>query len=102
VIHSIHLAFALTIGVETLVATLILRRFVWAEAAVVQCVTWPYAQILMWRTGKFWLIECGVVLIEIALWRALATSTWRRAAVVSILANGVTAAIAFLGVKYAP
>ena len=93
---SLFFALALTIGIETLIATVILRRFVWIEALAIQCATWPVAQLLLWRTGRFWLIELGVALAEIALWRMVVTTTWRRAAAVSIIANGMTAAIAFL------
>lgn len=93
---SLIVALALTIGIETLIATVILRRFVWIEALAIQCTTWPAAQLLLWRTGMFWPIELGVVLIEIVLWRMVATMKWQRATVVSILANGVTAVIALL------
>jgi hypothetical protein len=96
VTFSLFLALALTLGIETLIAALILRRFVWIEALAIQCTTWPVAQFLLRRTGKFWLIELGVALVEIALWRMVVTMTWRRAAAVSIMANGMTAAIAFL------
>jgi hypothetical protein len=89
-------ALALTIGIETLIATAILRRFVWLEAIAIQCTTWPAAQLLLWRTGRFWPIEVGVVLVEIVLWRLTVTTTWRRAGVVSIVANGVTVVIALL------
>ena len=87
-------ALALTIGIETLIATAILRRFVWLEAMAIQCTTWPAAQLLLWRTGRFWPIELGVVLVEIVLWRMIVTTTWRRAIALSVLANGVTALIA--------
>jgi hypothetical protein len=90
------LALALTVVLETLIAAVILRRFVWIEALAIQCTTWPVAQLLLWKTGRCWPIELGVVLAEIALWRLVVTMTWRRAAAVSVLANGTTAAIAFL------
>jgi hypothetical protein len=93
---SLLLALLLTIGTETLIATAILRRFVWIETLAIQCTTWPVAQLLLWRTGRFWPIELGVALAEIALWRMVVTTTWRRAAAVSVIANGVTAVIAFL------
>jgi len=90
------LALALTVVLETLIAAVVLRRFLWIEALAIQCTTWPLAQLLLWRTGRFWPIELGVALAEIALWRMVVTMTWRRAAAVSVIANGVTAIIAFL------
>ncbi len=90
------LALALTVVVETLIAAVILRRFLWIESLGIQFTTWPLAQLLLWRTGRFWPIELGVALAEIALWRLVVTMTWRRAAVVSVIANGATATIAFL------
>ena len=90
------LALALTVVIETLIAAVILRRFLWIEAVAIQCTTWPLAQLLLWRTGRFWPIELGVILAEIALWRLVVTTTWRRAAAVSVIANGVTAGVALL------
>ncbi len=91
---TLAVAFALTVGIETAIATVILRRFVWLEALAIQCTTWPAAQFLLWRTGRFWPIELGVVLVEIVLWRLVVTMTWRQAIVVSVVANGVTAGVA--------
>ena len=93
---SLVVALALTIGIETLIAALILRRFVWIEATAIQLTTWPVAQLLLWRTGMFWPIELGVVFVEIVLWRMVMTMTWRRAVAVSMMANGVTAVVALL------
>ena len=87
-------ALALTIAVETALASLFLRRFVWLEALLIQCATWPFAQLLLWRTGKFWTIEAGVAIVEVLLWRAVLPMSWRRAALVSLLCNGATALIA--------
>jgi hypothetical protein len=96
VIVSLVVALALTIGIETLIVGALLRRFVWLESIAIQCTTWPIAQLLLWRTGMFWPIELGVVVAEIVLWRMLITMTWRRAAFVSFVANGVTAVIALV------
>lgn len=91
---TLALAFALTVGIEIVIATVILRRFVWLEALAIQCTTWPAAQVLLWRTGRFWPIELGVVVAEIVLWRVVVSMTWRRAIAVSVVANGVTAGVA--------
>jgi hypothetical protein len=93
---ALALALALTVVIETFIAAVILRRLLWMEALAIQCTTWPLAQLLLWRTGRFWLIELGVALAELALWRMIVTTTWRRAAAVSIAANGMTAIIALL------
>ena len=87
-------AFALTIVVEGVIASAMLRRFVWLEAIAVQLTTWPVAQWLVWRTGAFWAVELGVVLVEMLLWRVVMPMPWRRAALVSVAANGVTAFLA--------
>ena len=93
---TLFLALALTIVVEGLIAAAILRRFVFIESAAIQFLTWPVAQMLLWRNVKFWAIELGVALVEIVLWRLVVTMTWTRAALLSFAANGATAMIAWL------
>jgi len=93
---TLIVAFALTIVVETLIASAILHRFVWLEAAAIQCATWPFAQLLVWRTGAYWPVEIGVAIVETILWRAVVPISWRRAAMVSFVANAATAAIGAL------
>lgn len=90
----IAFAFALTIVVEGIIASAILRRIPWLETIAIQLTTWPIAQWLFWRTGAFWPIELGVVIAETLLWRAVLPISLRRAAVVSLAANAVTAGIA--------
>lgn len=92
----IALAFALTIIVEGLLASAILRRIPWLETFAIQLTTWPLAQWLLLRTGKFWPIELGVVIAETLLWRMVLPISLRRAAAVSLAANAVTAGIALL------
>lgn len=88
----IHLA--ITIVVEGAIASAMLRRIPWLETLAIQLVTWPVAQWLVWRTGAFWPIELGVALVETGLWRLVLPMPLRRAALVSFVANGVTAGIA--------
>lgn len=90
------LAFLLTVATETLIASAILRRFCWIESTAIQMTTWPIAQLLAWRTGRFWTIEMGVVIVETVLWRLVIPMSWRRAGVLSLITNGATAAIAFV------
>jgi len=93
---TLLVALALTITVEGLIAAAILRRFVFIESAAIQFLTWPFAQMLLWRNVNFWPIELGVALVEIVLWRLVVTMTWTRAALLSFAANGTTAMIAWL------
>lgn len=88
------IALAVTILVEGAVASAILRRVPWLETLAIQLTTWPIAQWLLWRTGAFWPIELGVAIGEVLLWRMVLPVSWRRAALVSFVANGATAAIA--------
>lgn len=90
----IAVALALTIVVEGIVASAILRRVPWLESSAIQLTTWPIAQWLLWRTGAFWPIELGVVIVETLLWRIVLPISLRRAALVSVVANAVTAMIA--------
>ena len=92
-------AFLLTVAVEGLIAAAVLRRFYWLEAAAIQLTTWPIAQTLLWRGGRFWLIELGVAVVEIFLWQLVLAIPLRRAAAVSIAANAATAAIAWLAFR---
>lgn len=87
----IALALAATIGIESALASASLRRSAWLEATAIQLTTWPVAQWLVWHTGRFWLVELGVVVVEALLWRAVLLNSSRRAALVSIATNGVTA-----------
>lgn len=88
------IALAVTIIVEGAIASAILRRVPWLETIAIQLTTWPIAQWLLWRTGAFWPIELGVAIVETVLWRVVLPMSWKRAAVVSFIANGITAAIA--------
>lgn len=89
-------ALLATIVLETLIASAILRRFVWWQSLLVQLLTWPLAQYLVWHGARLWLIELGVFVVEALLWRVLLrTISWPRVVVLSLVTNGVTAAIAF-------
>lgn len=88
------IALAITIFVEGIIASAILRRIPLLETIAIQLTTWPVAQWLLWRTGAFWPIELGVAIVEMLLWRAVLPMSWKRAALVSCAANGVTAGIA--------
>ena len=89
------LALLATIVVESIVASLILRRVAWLPALGIQLMTWPVAQSVVSNGARLWLVELGVLLAEIVMWRVIVLTTWRRAALLSVVANGITAAIAF-------
>ena len=92
---ALVLALIATIVIETLVASLIVRRLVWLQALAIQLMTWPIAQTLVSNGARLWLVELGVFVAEIVMWRLILPATWRQAAVLSFAANGVTAAIAY-------
>ncbi|MGZ4807817.1 MAG: hypothetical protein ACXVIJ_07770 [Thermoanaerobaculia bacterium] len=86
----------LTIVIEGLIAAALFRRFCWIESTSIQLTTWPVAQLLAWRTGSFWTIELGVVVVETVLWRLVMPLSLRRAALVSLATNAVSAFVALL------
>jgi hypothetical protein len=89
-------AFALTIVIEGVVAAIILRRFFWLESTLIQCVTWPIMALLVLWLHRVIIVEIGVGLVEMWLWMLLVPIGWRKAAVVSFVANGVTTAIGLM------
>ena len=90
------LAFALTVAVEGCVAAAILRRFFWVETAAIQLVTGPLVALIVPLVRHLVLVEAGVGIVETGLWMLVLPIGWRRAAVVSIVANSASAAIGLL------
>ena len=90
--HAI--AFALTVGVEGVVAALILRRFFWAQTFVIQLFTWPLA-VLLAPMIRLPLLELGVASVETLLWALVLPIGIRKAAIVSIAANTVSALLGY-------
>ena len=95
------LAFALTVGIELpLVVALVPRRArgrAPLDGFAINLCTHPLAWLAVVHYGaNWWLVESAVLLAELALYRALTRVTWPRAALVSGVANGVTAALALL------
>lgn len=93
---ALILALLATIAIETLIVSLILRRFTFLPTLAIQLVTWPIAQLLVLRGANLWPVECGVFVAEAILWRYILPTTWRHAAWLSLAANGVTTLIAAL------
>jgi hypothetical protein len=89
-------AFALTVVIEGVVAALILRRFFWLESTLIQCVTWPIMALLVLWLHRVVIVEIGVSVVETWLWMLVVPIGWRKAAVVSFVANGVTTAIGLM------
>jgi hypothetical protein len=95
------LAFALTVAIELpLVAALVprgARRRAPFDAFAINLCTHPLAWLAVAHYGaNWWLVESAVLSAELALYRALTGLTWPRAALVSSVANGVTAGLALL------
>lgn len=93
-IAALLLALGITILVEGAIAAAILRRSVWIDSTIIQCLTWPFAQMLLWRGAGFYAIEAGVAIVETLLWRAIAKCAWPRAIAVSLATNAATALLA--------
>jgi hypothetical protein len=87
------LAFACTVAIEGVIAALVLRRGAWLETLAIQLTTWPVANFLIWKSAPFWPVESGVAIAETFLWLLVVPLTFRRAALLSFGANGVTALI---------
>jgi len=90
------LALLLTIVIEGCVVAIILRKFFWLETTVIQLVTWPVVAVLVPLVHHLFLIEFGVGVAETWLWALLLPIGWRKAAVVSFVANGLTTTVGLL------
>ena len=89
-------AFVLTILIEAVVTAVILRRFFWLETTLIQCVTWPIMAALVAVIHHVIVIEFGVAVLETGLWMLVLPLGWRKAAVLSFVANGVSTAFGLI------
>jgi hypothetical protein len=91
-------AFLLTVVIELpLVTGLAPRRRVPLDVFAINLCTHPLAWLAVVHLGvSWWLVESAVLLAELALYRAVTRLTWPRAALVTSVANGVTAGVAWL------
>lgn len=92
-------SFLLTINVEFLIIYLI-TRLSWKELLwyiiLINCFTWPLANIAYVLGASFYLVELAVILIEsILLWKLL-NKKYLAALGLSLIANGITASLSFV------
>jgi hypothetical protein len=89
-------AFAITVGVEGLIACAILRKFCWIETTVIQLTTWPIAVFAVAALHQLWLVELGVAAAETGLWMLVLPLRLRTAVTLSVVANLATTLIGLL------
>lgn len=110
--HNLLLALGITIAVETVIYRLLLNDKITTllmYSALVNGITNPLINVgYVWATAKlyqsppplfnpvFLTGEAIVILVEVPLIALLAKCGFKRAALVSVAANGVTASLSFL------
>ncbi|MEK6933223.1 MAG: hypothetical protein AABW56_05545 [Nanoarchaeota archaeon] len=96
---SPFLVFFITFFLELIVYLIFLKKprlIIIAYCFLINLFTWPIANLIYNYINLFWLIEFGVFLIEAILIKLLFTVDWKKAFMVSLIANATTAAISFL------
>lgn len=86
----------LTIIIEYIVYAIIIRKkfkLLLIYCILINLVTWPLANIFYGVSGLFWIIELGVFAIESVLIKYLVDITWKKAIILSFVANLITALI---------
>jgi hypothetical protein len=91
----------LTLVVEVLVALLVLPRASWStrlvDVMIANLVSHPLATLAVRSLGTPWtLAEIAVAVGEAAIYRYLSGFPWRRAILLSLVCNVVTAAMSFM------
>lgn len=94
-------ALLLTIAVELPIVVALaprpMRRRALVDGGAFNLFTHPLAWLAVLHLGLgWWPVEAAVTLTELALYRGLTRLSWRRAALVACVANGVTAALSCL------
>ena len=94
-------AFALTVLVELPFAVLLaprtLRQRIAGDAVLVNLCTHPFAWVAIRSFGWSWtLVEIGVAVAEVLLYRRVTRLRWSRAVLVGFTGNGVTAMLSFV------
>jgi|GEM_PF-3080639 len=99
---AIFLLFV-TFVVEAIIASLILwklNREVWGVVFIVNLFTWPIANFLYGLDVNLFMIEAGVVVIEIILLVLLLRIRYWKAGLISLIANSLSALIGYLLTLY--
>jgi hypothetical protein len=58
--------------------------------------TWPLANVIYSIYGFFWLVETGVFIVEFLLISLMFKISWKRAVIISLITNLITAILSFL------
>jgi hypothetical protein len=89
----------ITILVEFIVYIIAIRKkaiSLLEYCILINLVTWPLANIFYSSFGMFWIIEISVFIIESILIKYLLNINWRKAIIISFIANLITALIGLI------
>ncbi len=95
---NLILLFLLTFAVELIIYFIFLKN--WKEIILycflINLFTWPLANLSYGFFGMFWIIEFVVFLVEAVLIKLLFKIGWKKAFIVSFIANLLTAGIGLI------
>lgn len=90
---------AITIIIEFIVYAIAIRKnklaLFW-YCVLINLFTWPLANIFYSAFGMFWFIEAGVFVAESVLIKYLLDITWKKAIIISLIANITTAIVGLI------
>jgi hypothetical protein len=90
---------AVTIIIEFIVYIIAIRKniaLLFLYCILINAVTWPLANIFYDISGLFWIIEIFVFALECILIKYLMNISWKRAIILSLIANLITALIGII------
>lgn len=90
---------ATTIILEFIVYFIAVRKNVLSllgYCVLINLVTWPLANLLYSIVGLFFIIEIGVLVAESVLIKYLLNISWKKAIIISFIANLITAIIGLI------
>ncbi len=96
---SLILLFGLTIIIEYIVYIIAIRKNYWkllGFAALINLITFPFANWFYSWINMFWLIEFFVFLLEFGLIILLMKVKWQKALIISLIANLITTLLSFV------
>jgi hypothetical protein len=83
-----------TIIIEFIVYIIAIRKnimLLFAYCLLINLVSWPLANLFYGVSGLFWIIEICVFTIESILIKYLVNINWKKAIIISFIANLITA-----------
>ena len=96
-LEALLLTVVVEAGITFFLAPKAQRRSVVVDGVFINLLTNPLANLLWNGTlPYFFALEAGVVIVEALLYRRVSGLPWSRAAVLSLVANGVTASLSFV------